>query len=389
MPLAEEAEIRNRAVRRGNQRAAKLPYAIALHLALFAIGILTPVLLIVTVVLIDAAQLRRDDALRDANTVVRHINATIEVEIQKAIAVAETLATSRALVEGDYAMFDGQARDVANRLGLVIVSRDLSGQQRTSTAAPLSSPLPVSNESILALDRLAAQRRAPVISDLVTGTVMQTWLVIADIPVLKGSEVTSFLDVVLRPQRIGEILSKDLPEGWIAGVIGRDGRLIARSLFQDRYIGTINHPFEPEAAIDRIGGNLDRHVARRHPHRRRLHSLAIVGLAGFRRAAGNNALHAPGQMGDGVAAGGLAAAALCVSLWLGWWLSPPDFVTDPRSCVPCARVGRTARAGRLTFQRQRSQRGDRSTVGRIGRTLRPQVGGGGPGHGRAVFSANE
>jgi len=315
MSLAAEADA-------GTTRAvpasrARRDHPIAYHLALFAIGILTPVLLIVTLMLIDAAHLRRDDALRDANTVVRHLNATIEVEIEKAIAVAQTLATSRAISEGDHATFDGQARDVANRLGLVIVLRDLSGQQLTSTAVPPGTPLPVSNENVRAVDRLAAERKAPVVSDLLIGTVMRIPLVIADIPVFDGPKVIAFIDVVLRPQRIGEILAQDLPEDWIAGVLGRDGRLIARSVDEDRFIGTINQPFldaatKPEGTWTGIAreGTPIAGAYIRSPLSGWLVSVAVP----------ESTLHAPVKWAMAWL-GGLAVAALGFSVWLGWRLS--------------------------------------------------------------------
>jgi two-component sensor histidine kinase/PAS domain-containing protein len=109
--------------------------------------------------------------------------------------------------------------------------------------------LPVSNDDVLAVDRLAAEQRAPVVSDLLIGTVTKAPLVLADVPVLKDGEVVAFIDVVLKPQRLGEILSRDLPDGWIAGIVGRDGRLIARSLDQYRFIGGVNQGF-----LDQVKG---------------------------------------------------------------------------------------------------------------------------------------
>jgi PAS domain S-box-containing protein len=312
MSLAAEANAETRAAQSGRRG-----YSIALHLALFAIGTLTPVLLIVTWMLFDAAQLRRDDELHDARTVVRHLAATIEVELQKAVDVAQTLATSRALAAGDYAAFDGQARDVARRLDMVIVSRDLSGQQLTSSAVAIGQPLPVSNESILAVDRIAAAEKTPVISNLVTGTTLQAPIVIADIPVLKGNDVAAFIDVVLRPQRIGEIVSKDLPEGWIAGVIGRDGRLIARSLDQDRYIGSVNRRYT-EVATKAEGtwtGTTREGIAIEGAYVRSTLSGWMVSVA-----VPESILHTPAMWAMGWLVS-LVAASLAVSLWFGWRLS--------------------------------------------------------------------
>jgi PAS domain S-box-containing protein len=311
------AEAIGRTGRAGRLASERREFPIAIHLTLFAIGTLLPVLLIVAWMLFDAARLRRDDSLHDATTVVRHLNATIDVEAEKAIAVAETLAASLALSEGDYTAFDRQARDVANRIGMVIVSRDLAGQQITSTAVPLGSPLPVSNEGIRAVDQLAAARKAPVVSDLVTGTVMQTPVVIADVPVFKGQHVAYFIDVVLLPQRIVEIVSQGLPDGWIAGVIGGDGRLIARNVDQDRYVGTANRSFldvatQPEGVWSGStrDGLMVSGAYMRSPLTGWVVSVAVP----------QTVLQAPVQWAMGWI-GGLAVAALAVSTFLGWRLS--------------------------------------------------------------------
>ncbi len=225
------------------QETESRDYRLAIHLAMFAAGVLIPVLLIVTFMLINTARLWRDDALHDARLIALHLNETIDVELEKAIAVDETLAAALTIDDGDHAAFEAQARDVANRLGMNIVVRDALGQQIVNTFLPVGSPLPVSNESVLALDRLAAQRNSVVISNLRMASLRKVPTVNAVMPVVKGSQVAYFISATMSPARFGEILATGLPDGWISGVIGRDGRLIARNLDQDRYIGTDNPAF--------------------------------------------------------------------------------------------------------------------------------------------------
>jgi PAS domain S-box-containing protein len=226
---------------------------VAVWLALFAAGTLIPVLLIVTWMLIDTARLRRDDSLRDARGMARHVNATIDVEMEKAIAVGQTLATSHMLPVGDYAAFDAQARDVGSRLGIFIVLRDLSGQQLVNSGVPAGTPLPVSDPPILATDRQVLASRQPAISDLISSSIRKTPYVFADVPVFRGQDIYLTITVALAPARLSTILSGGLPDGWIAGLLGRDGRLIARSADADRFLGTINRRFvdaatEPEGS---------------------------------------------------------------------------------------------------------------------------------------------
>jgi len=107
-------------------------YRVAIHLAMFAAGILVPILLIVTFMLINTARLMRDDALHDAHLIAQHLNETIDVELEKAIAVDETLAAALALDDAKYAGFEAQARDVAKRLGMNITVRDASGSKSST-----------------------------------------------------------------------------------------------------------------------------------------------------------------------------------------------------------------------------------------------------------------
>jgi two-component sensor histidine kinase len=222
---------------------ARRCYAGAVHLGLFAIGTLIPVLAIVAFMLIDSARLRGDDSLHDARLIAQHLNATIDLELEKSIAVAQTLAAGLALDAGDEARVEAQARDVAKRLGVNVVVRELSGQQIINAAEPPGSALPVSNAGIVAADRVAAEQKSVVISDLQTGTLRKVPMVLAIVPVLKDSRVISVISSSMSPNRFSKILEAGLPEGWIAGVIGRDGRLIARSTGQDRYLGTDNPAF--------------------------------------------------------------------------------------------------------------------------------------------------
>jgi two-component sensor histidine kinase len=235
------------AVAQGEDAAPRQPerriYRVAFHLGMFAAGILAPALLIVTFMLINTARLWRNDALHDAHLIAQHLHETIDVEVEKTIAVEETLATALALDDGQLVAFEAQAREVASRLGVNIVVRDVSGQQIVNTYLPTGSRLPMSNESMQAVDRLAAQTKAVVISDLRPATIRNVPTLNAVMPVVKGSKVAYFISATMSPARFGEILSAGLPDGWIAGLIGRDGRLIARSVDQARYIGQENPAF--------------------------------------------------------------------------------------------------------------------------------------------------
>jgi PAS domain S-box-containing protein len=301
----------------GHPAGGRRHYPVVTHLALFAIGTLVPVLLIVTWMLIDTARLRRDDALHDAHTLARHLDATIDVEMEKAIAVGQVLAVSRMLVVGDYAAFDAQARDVASRLGIFIVLRDPAGQQLVNTGVPSGTKLPVSGASILATDRLMLESKQPAISDLVSGAISKAPFVFADVPVFKGADVSLIVSVALTPRHLGRILSEGLPEGWIAGVIGRDGRLIARGVDEERFLGTVNRAFH-ETATGAEGawtGTSREGEAIAGAYIRSPLSGWVVSVA-----VPESILNTPARVAL-LWLSGLIVASLAVSGWLGWRLA--------------------------------------------------------------------
>jgi two-component sensor histidine kinase/PAS domain-containing protein len=292
-------------------------YPVAIHLGLFAAGMLIPVLLIVAFMLSDAARLRRDDSLHDAGLIAQHLNATIEVELEKAIAVGQTLATALAIDGGDTTRFASQARDIAQRLGVNFVARDAGGQQIANSFMAPGIPLPVSNESILALDRVAASLHKPVISNLRIATVRQVPTVNVVVPVFEDGRAKYFISASIPPARFTRILSTGMPANWIAGVIGQDGRLIARSVDEDRFLGTVNPAFlavasEAQGSWSGVAreGTAIAGVYIRSPLSGWIVSVAVPEAV----------LRAPAESAM-LWLSGLVIASLVVSTWLGWRLS--------------------------------------------------------------------
>jgi two-component sensor histidine kinase/PAS domain-containing protein len=306
----------------GVRRIARLALArgthpIAIHLGWFATGVLVPVLSVVAFILIDSARLWQEDAMHDARLFADHLNETIDIELQRASAVGQTLAASFNPDDNDQGRFAAEARDVARLLGFNITVRDRTGQQIVNSLMPDTDPLPVSNDDVRALDRLAAERRRPVISGLLRGTIRHLPVVIVDVPVPRGDDVPYFISVAMQPDRVREILVAGLPDGWIAGVIGRDGRLIARSAAQDQYLGSVNQPFI-DTARDNAGtwsGVSREGTAIAGFYVRSPLSDWIVSVAVPRTA-----LVAPVRLAI-LSVSGLIALALVVSGWFGWRFS--------------------------------------------------------------------
>ena len=316
------------------RRRARRAQPLAAYLAQFAAGILAPVLAITGYLLIEAAGRERADALHDARTVARRISAAVEMEIQKAIAVARTLGAAPSLADGNLERFDVQARTVAAVLGGVISVRDASGRRIPNTVPPPDAAPPRDSDPAIEADRSVARTKAPMVSDLLTA-VSGRRAVMIDTPVLRDGEAMAFISVSLFPERLVEIIRPGLPEGWIAGIVGRDGRLIARNRDLDRFIGTANPAFlanltGPEG--DWTGVSRD--------------GVPIVGfyirsaLSGWVTsvAVPRDVLRAPERRAIGLLLV-LTAAALAGSLGLGWWFSGRIAQPIRRLVSEAARLG--------------------------------------------------
>lgn len=66
--------------------------------------------------------------------------------------------------------------------------------------------------------------KRPVISELLVGTVLNRHLVLEDVSVFKQQEVVGFINVALLPETLSQLIGQDLSKGWIAGLVGSDGR---------------------------------------------------------------------------------------------------------------------------------------------------------------------
>lgn len=228
-------------------------HSIRAHLAAFAVSLLVPLLLIDGFILMNSANRQRAAELGETQDVARRISIAVDREIEKTIAIAQTLAASRLLRQGDYESYDGQAREVSSSIGLAIVTRDRTGRQVSNTAAPFTRVGTISNDTITAIDRMAAATRAPVISDLVHGTRQGLPLTLMDVPVVIEGEPRYFISVALSPERLANVIRPHIPEGRVVAIVGRDGRVISRSEDLQKFVGVSSNRAFLDAAVHAEG----------------------------------------------------------------------------------------------------------------------------------------
>lgn len=180
----------------------------------------------------------RQDLERNTIQTARALVQAIDTHLLRVETLAETVASSEALMRGDLPAFHQEARRVmaAVGLGTNIVLRDETGHQILNTHVEFNIPLDVPP----ALDRVKQifSTGKPSYSDLVFGPVIKRLVINVDMPVFIDDKVKYVLSVGILPKNFQEVLAaQGLPQGWIAVVFDRTDNIVARTHEPETYVG--------------------------------------------------------------------------------------------------------------------------------------------------------
>jgi signal transduction histidine kinase len=180
-------------------------------------------------------------AARQLQTTARALSIVVDRQLGEASAMAQALATSPALIAGDFATFDRQARLTEMNKGEWIVVRDAAGRQRVNTRLPEGAALPDQPADIVSHRDLLNHGR--YITNLVLDSSPAGPRVSVDVPVLRDGEFVGEIDIGLKPQTFDVIFrEQQLPEQWIGVIVDRNGLIVRRSRAVDQ---TVGHPVSP------------------------------------------------------------------------------------------------------------------------------------------------
>jgi two-component sensor histidine kinase len=189
-------------------------------------------------------QTRRETILYSTRTLMNAVDAMLS----KQVAVAQMLATSPALQADDLAAFRMEAeRAMPSLSGGWIVLHDESGQQLVNLIKPPGAPLSGRSAAGLELQRRAIATGRIQISDVWKGNRMagvsarvqtDAALVTVEVPIRRDGQPPLGLTVAVNPRIFLALFeSWNLPEGWLAGLIDRNGNFIARSRDHEQTVG--------------------------------------------------------------------------------------------------------------------------------------------------------
>ena len=216
-------------------------WTIGARLALIVIGLALPLnLLGVSVVerVVNAGNEAQRASLLYA---ARSVASGLDAQLDRYIVLAKFLASSPHLLDGDLREFETEARraftDVSNSWLLVA---DPEGRQIMNTDPKARQPLPLRSPLVIATEQRALKTRSILVSDVFFGPVAENWVTTIEVPIFRSGEAYRELAVTMSMDGFLRLLNEQrMPQGWLAGIIDRQGRFIARVPYHDRYVGTL------------------------------------------------------------------------------------------------------------------------------------------------------
>jgi two-component sensor histidine kinase len=204
---------------------------------LLALAVALPFMLLTAGIVWQLAKNERETRREAILFSTRTLMNAVDTILNKQIAVGQMLATSPALENDDFPAFRQEAERAAKGLGggWVVLSQE-NGQQLVNLKLPPDAPLPIRQG--VALGRRTIELGRVQISDVFGGAVLKSPVVTVEVPVLRQGKPPLCISIVMQPSIFLALFEQwNLPEGWLAGLIDRNGNFIARSRNHDQNVG--------------------------------------------------------------------------------------------------------------------------------------------------------
>jgi two-component sensor histidine kinase len=211
-------------------------HSITGHLFLFALALTLPIMLVSGFV--GWAYLRQEQqridglAERQAQSVVSQIDNRLAV-FQASL---DVLSVSPMLLEGDMDDFRSRLEQTNLPTDVWFTIRDENGQQLLNTRMPHGAQLPA---FVGRGDPVIFTEGRSYTSDLIWAPVTNQWAVTLSVPV-RVPAVTGKVRYAITtgvPATYFRKILEDVPQGWIAAINDRNGKILARSKAHDQWVG--------------------------------------------------------------------------------------------------------------------------------------------------------
>src|SRR5947207_10862694 len=293
-------------------------FGIQARLTMLAVVTALPLVALASFAVLRTVDDQRTQIQQDIRQRVEDLLADVDRQISAIQAGLQVLAVSPSLQEGDFSTFDQQMRSALKIRGTSIVLHDTKGQQLISTNRPFGESLPRATNTEMH-DRIVATGK-PQISDLIMGAVLRRPILVVGVPVFRDGNVVYVLAMGLGPEILSSLLEEQsLSPDWTAGILDSKGIIVARNRELDRFLGKPASPMLLEAMREPAENWVPNVTSDGIPVYSTFQRSPITGWTvaiGLPR----EFVDAPLRRAQLLALGG-GAAALGLSLVLGWWMA--------------------------------------------------------------------
>jgi signal transduction histidine kinase/ActR/RegA family two-component response regulator len=157
--------------------------------------------------------------------------AAVDAELQAAVGVLRALSASPSLERGDLQAFHRDASIVLSTQpswqNVVLVTHD--GRHLVNARLPWGTTLLQEPADPASLQAAVSNRRPSFGNVAIPPSIGARPGVAVRVPLVRGSDVALVLTAVLSPLSFQQVIeAQQLPPGWVSGLVGTDGRIIAR-----------------------------------------------------------------------------------------------------------------------------------------------------------------
>ncbi len=216
-------------------------WTIAARITAIVLTLAVPLNLVIFAVvwhLADASsEAQRTSLLYTARSIARAADA----ELGKYVALAQALSGSPALLDEDIGAFDVEARRAfASIEDASVLVADTEGRELMNTASLPGQALPYRHPDAIEAQKRAFATGSIGLTDVLFGPVIDDWIVNLEVPIFKNGRPFRALAVLMKAKAYLRLLTgQQLPENWLAGIMDRQGRLIARVPGHRQYTGQL------------------------------------------------------------------------------------------------------------------------------------------------------
>ncbi|MBS0540040.1 MAG: hypothetical protein JSR47_14840 [Proteobacteria bacterium] len=221
------------------------------YMLLLIAAIMLPMLILVAIVAWDYGKAAQRTIEAQRLDVANNIKYMIDREIDKTVGFLDGISNARGLRQN--------TPDVVERLMAMARSRGFEALVVYDATGKLAFSPQAAEETVpadlLGFTQIMAGNKA-FVSNLIPSAGPKPGLFFVSVPILENGKIVAMLSGGMPPQRLQRLFAESgLRDSWSAGIVDREGVLLARSRLPERYVGmAAQQPMAEAARGDKMAG---------------------------------------------------------------------------------------------------------------------------------------